>query len=82
MERIMKKIIPISEFNEINLELYQMVLRDTAAAKKAIQFVSGDKLKFELFTDGYTLATSETGVVARTDKAIQTATEALALFQQ
>ncbi|HII2431290.1 TPA: DUF2560 family protein [Escherichia coli] len=82
MEPTMKKIIPITEFNEISLELYRMVLRDTAAAKKAIQFVGGDKLRFELFTDGYTLATGETGVVARTDKAIQVATEALALFQQ
>jgi len=76
----MAEITPVTEINELNLNLYRLVMRDTAAAKKAIAFVSGDKLKFELFTDGYTLATGETGVVARTDKAIQIATEAQALF--
>lgn len=76
----MAEITPVTEINELNLTIYRLVMRDTAAAKKAIEFVAGDKLKFELFTDGYTLATGETGVVARTDKAIQNATEALALF--
>lgn len=65
----------------LNLEVYRLVQRDTAAAKKAIAFVNGDQLRFELFKDGITLATAETGVVARTDKAIQVATEAYALFQ-
>lgn len=76
----MAEITPVTEINELNLTLYRLVMRDTAAAKKAIAFVAGDKLKFELFTDGYALATGETGVVARTDKAIQIATEAQALF--
>jgi hypothetical protein len=77
----MAEIIQVTEINEMNLSIYRLVMRDTAAAKKAIAFVAGDKLKLELFTDGYTLATGETGVVARTDKAIQIATEAMALFQ-
>lgn len=76
----MAEITPVTEINELNLTLYRLVMRDTAAAKKAIAFVAGDKLKHELFTDGYALATGETGVVARTDKAIQIATEAQALF--
>lgn len=72
---------PINEDQALNLSIYRLVMRDTAAAKKAISYVGGDALKLELFTDGYTLATGETGVVARTDKAIQIATEAYALFQ-
>lgn len=70
----------MTEIDSLNLELYRLVMKDTAAAKKAIEFVGGDQLKAELFKDGYTLATAETGVVARTDRAIQTATEAHALF--
>jgi hypothetical protein len=77
----MAEIIQVTEINEMNLSIFRLVMRDTAAAKKAIAFVAGDKLKLELFIDGYTLATGETGVVARTDKAIQIATEAMALFQ-
>ncbi|WP_313109091.1 DUF2560 family protein [Atlantibacter sp.] len=76
----MADINQITEINELNLSLYRLVMRDTAAAKKAIAFVDSDRLKMELFTDGYAQATGETGVVARTDKAIQIATEALALF--
>lgn len=74
-------ISQIDEKQWLNLEVYRLVQRDTAAAKKAIAFVNGDQLRFELFKDGITLATAETGVVARTDKAIQVATEAYALFQ-
>lgn len=76
--------ISISQIDEkqwLNLEVYRLVQRDTAAAKKAIAFVNGDQLRYELFKDGMTLATAETGVVDRTDKAIQVATEAYALFQ-
>lgn len=76
----MADIIQITDVNALNLSIYRLVMKDTAAAKKAIAFVGADKLKLELFTDGYALATGETGVVARTEKAIQTATEALALF--
>lgn len=71
----------LDEKQALNLEIYRLVQRDTAAAKKAIAFIAGDQLRYELFKDGLTLATAETGVVARTDKAIQIATEAYALFQ-
>lgn len=71
----------ITDEQQLDLEIYRLVQRDTAAAKKAIAFIDGDQLRYELFKDGLTLATAETGVVARTDKAIQIATEAYALFQ-
>lgn len=77
----MAEVTQMTDTQQLNLELYRLVMKDTAAAKKAIAFVGGNKLKAELFKDAYTLATAETGVVARTDKAIQTATEALALFE-
>ena len=78
----MAEVTQMTEKQHLNLELYRLVMKDTAAAKKAMEFVAGNQLKAELFRDAYTLATAETGAVARTDKAIQTATEALALFDQ
>ncbi|ELQ6121956.1 DUF2560 family protein [Cronobacter sakazakii] len=77
----MAEVTQMTDTQLLNLDLYRLVMKDTAAAKKAIAFVAGNQLKAELFKDAYTLATAESGVVGRTDKAIQTATEALALFE-
>ncbi len=74
-------ITEMTELQAMNLEIFRLVQSDTAAAEKAITFIGGDKLKYELFKDGYTRAQTETGVVARADKAIRTAEEALDLFQ-
>ncbi|HCR0363277.1 TPA: DUF2560 family protein [Klebsiella aerogenes] len=73
-------ITEMTELQAMNLEIFRLVQSDTAAAEKAITFIGG-KLKYELFKDGYTRAQTETGVVARADKAIRTAEEALDLFQ-
>lgn len=74
----------ITEMNALqimNLDLFRLVMSDTAAAEKAIKFVNGDQLKCELFKDGYELAAkTEDGPVSRTEKAIKTAEEALRVF--
>ncbi|CAI2031381.1 MULTISPECIES: DUF2560 family protein [Serratia] len=74
-------IIEMTELQAMNLEIFRMVQNDTAAAEKAITFISGDKLKYELFKDGYVRAQNEGAPVSRVDKAIRTAEEALDLFK-
>ncbi|HBQ8570232.1 TPA: DUF2560 family protein, partial [Klebsiella pneumoniae] len=43
-------------------------------------FVQDSQLKYQLFIQQYSRVTTESEVVARTIKAVQEATEALALF--
>ncbi|MDI3197123.1 DUF2560 family protein [Serratia ureilytica] len=74
-------IIEMTELQAMNLEIFRMVENDTAAAEKAITFISGDKLKYELFKDGYNRAYNEGASVSRVDKAIRTVEEALDLFK-
>ncbi|UNK75785.1 DUF2560 family protein [Raoultella planticola] len=54
---------------------------DTAAAKEAIAFVQDSQLKYQLFIQQYSRVTTKSEVVARTIKAVQESTEALALFE-
>lgn len=63
------------------LELLRLVMNDTAAAQKAIEFVGDDPLNLELFKDQYTRASNEPTPISRTDKAIREAQEALTLFK-
>ena len=53
---------------------------DTAAAKLAIDWVGDSNLKAELFADSFDRVFTESEIVSKTRKAIQEATEALALF--
>lgn len=64
----------------MNLEILRMVQMDTAAAEKAIVFVNGEQLKYELFKSQYALAQTEQTPLARTEKAVREAKEALTLF--
>lgn len=76
----MAEIIGMTELQQMNLEILRLVQSDTAAAEKAITFVNGSKLNFELFKDQLALAAAETTALARTEKAIREAKEALDLF--
>lgn len=76
----MAEIAALTELQQMNLDIFRMVQNDTAAAEKAIAFVNGSKLNFELFKDQYHLAGSEATPLNRTDKAIKEAKEALILF--
>lgn len=77
----MAEITQMTDVQQMNLEILRLVQGDTAAAEKAITFVDGNKLNYELFKDRYHLATTEPTALSRTDKAIKEAKEALMLFQ-
>lgn len=74
-------IIQMTELQAMNLEIFRLVMRDTAAGEKAITFVNGDQFKYELFKDAYTQAQTETAPVSRVDKAIKLTEEALEILQ-
>ncbi|MGV4048796.1 DUF2560 family protein [Citrobacter freundii] len=52
----MAEITALTELQQMNLDILRLVQSDTAAAEKAITFVAGNKLKFELFKDQLVLA--------------------------
>ncbi|AUV90998.1 DUF2560 family protein [Klebsiella aerogenes] len=70
----------ITSSQQIRLDIIKKVNYDTAAAKLAIDWVGDSDLKFELFTDSFDRVYTESEPVSKTRKAIQEATEALALF--
>lgn len=70
----------ITSSEQIRLDIIKKVNYDTAAAKLAIDWVGDSYLKFELFADSFDRVFTESEIVSKTRKAIQEATEALALF--
>ncbi|MFZ2610732.1 MAG: DUF2560 family protein [Raoultella planticola] len=70
----------ITPAEQIRLNLLSILNYDTAAAAKAIAFVQDSQLKYQIFIQQYNRVVTESEVVAKTIKAIQEATEALALF--
>lgn len=70
----------ITPAEQIRLNLLSTLNYDTATAAKAIEFVQDSQLKYQLFIQQYSRVTTESEVVARTIKAVQESTEALALF--
>ncbi|WP_447214776.1 DUF2560 family protein [Citrobacter pasteurii] len=76
----MAEITALTELQQMNLDILRLVQSDTAAAEKAITFVNGSKLNFELFKDQLVLASGEGTSLARAEKAIREAKEALDLF--
>lgn len=76
----MAEITELTDLQQMNIEILRMVQSDTAAAEKAIQFVSGQRLNYELFKDQLALAAAETTSLARAEKAIREAKETLDLF--
>ncbi|EBO2472086.1 DUF2560 family protein [Salmonella enterica subsp. enterica serovar Schwarzengrund] len=75
----MAEITALTELQQMNLDILRLVQSDTAA-EKAIAFVAGSKLNFELFKDQLVLAQGEGTALARAEKAIREAKEALDLF--
>ena len=65
---------------KLRIDLLAALNLDTAAAAKAIEFVQDDPLKYQLFIQQYNRVYTESEPVAKAIKAIQEATEALALF--
>ncbi|HCI4238817.1 DUF2560 family protein [Klebsiella pneumoniae] len=69
----------ITAAQQIRLNLLSTLNYDTAA-KITVEFVQDSPLKYQLFIQQYSRATTESEVVAKTMKAVQEATEALPLF--
>ncbi|HDC4567346.1 DUF2560 family protein [Enterobacter cloacae] len=65
---------------QIRLQLLMNLNYDTAAAAEAIKFVGDDPLKYQIFVNQLSRVNSESGMVARTTKAIKESEEALLLF--
>jgi len=72
--------ITVTPAQQIRLNLLATVGYDTAAAEDAINFVDDDPLKYQMFINQFSRVTSESGVVARTTKAIKESEQALLLF--
>ena len=70
----------ITPAEQIRLNLLSTLNYDTAAAAKAIAFVQDSQLKYQIFIQQFNRVVTESEVVAKTIRAIQEATEALALF--
>ncbi|HHT0282665.1 TPA: DUF2560 family protein [Klebsiella oxytoca] len=70
----------ITPAEQIRLNLFSTLNYDTAAAKEAIVFVQDSPLKYQLFIQQYSRVLTENEPVAKAIKAVQEATEALALF--
>lgn len=45
----MAEIIPMTEEQKFQLEIYKLVMNQNAAAEEAFQFIGTDELKLELF---------------------------------
>jgi hypothetical protein len=73
--------LELNDSQQIRFDLLSVVGYDTAAAAEAIKFVQDDALKYRLFVDQFQRVYSETETVARTLKAVQSATEALTLLK-
>lgn len=70
----------ITTSEQIRLDIIKKVNYGTAAAKLAIDWVGDSYLKSESFADSFDRVYTESEIVSKTRKAIQEATEALALF--
>lgn len=76
----MPDITQMTDAQKLKLEVYCMVMNDSAATEKAIEFIAGSELNFELFKDAYNKTGSEPTALAKTEKAIREAKEVLDLF--
>ena len=77
----MADITQMTDAQKLKLEVYRLVMNDSAATEKAIEFIAGNELNFELFKDAYCAKTSnEPTALAKTEKAIREAKEVLDLF--
>lgn len=76
----MADITQMTDAQKLKLEVYRLVMNDSAATEKAIEFISGSELNFELFKDAYSKTANETTAMNKTEKAIREAKEVLDLF--
>jgi hypothetical protein len=76
----MPDITQMTEAQKLKLEVYRLVMNDSAATEKAIEFIASSELNFELFKDAYAKTANENTALAKTEKAIRIAKEVKDLF--
>lgn len=76
----MAEITQMTDAQKLKLEVFRMVMNDSAATEKAIEFIADSELNFELFKDAYNKTGNEPTAMAKTEKAIREAKEVLDLF--
>lgn len=76
----MPDITQMTDAQKLKLEVYRLVMNDSAATEKAIEFIASSELNFELFKDAYAKTANENTALAKTEKAIRIAKEVKDLF--
>lgn len=76
----MTEITKMTEAQSLKFEIYRLVMNDSAATEKAIEFIAGSELNFVLFKDAYAKTANENTALAKTEKAIRIAKEVKDLF--
>lgn len=76
----MAEIIPMTEEQKFQLEIYKLVMNQNAAAEEAFQFIGTDELKLELFKIHFQSGGANSDITTRTIEAVRKSKEALDLF--
>lgn len=84
----MNELTPMTDIQQVSLEILRMLNNDTASAKRAMLFVGTSSLNLELFKDSYTIlvnqgdgSTAPEIIGSRVDAAIEQARNKLTVFQ-
>lgn len=78
--KTMADIIPMTEEQKFQLEIYKLVMNQNAAAEEAFQFIGTDELKLELFKIHFQSGGANSDITIRTFEAVRKSKEALDLF--
>lgn len=78
--KTMADIIPMTEEQKFQLEIYKLVMNQNAAAEEAFQFIGTDELKLELFKIHFQSGGANSDITTRTIEAVRKSKEALDLF--
>ncbi|EDS6648286.1 DUF2560 family protein [Salmonella enterica subsp. arizonae] len=78
--KTMADIIPMTEEQKFQLEIYKLVMNQNAAAEEAFQFIGTDELKLELFKIHFQSDGANSDITTRTIEAVRKSKEALDLF--
>lgn len=69
----MAEIIPMTEEQKFQLEIYKLVMNQNAAAEEAFQFIGTDELKLELFKIHFQSGGANSDITTRTIEAVRKA---------
>ncbi len=67
----MAEIIPMTEEQKFQLEIYKLVMNQNAAAEEAFQFIGTDELKLELFKIHFQSGGANSDITIRTFEAVR-----------